>query len=156
MMHESSSSSSRTGGSLAGSTGHNDMYQKLLEAEVKSQHELFGDIFKEIYYHTFSKLDNQIFVALSPEPTFFDGVEAGLHFEHTLVKSDEAIMGLIKFYEAGIVPVDVIRNLVYKNYNIPLNDVNSPISEPPAKRPKIETDVLESQPQQEQIKEEDQ
>lgn len=116
-----SSSSSKTNHSSLGSgnTAHNDMYQKLLDKEVSGQHGLFNELLTEVYYHTFRKLDKQLF-QLATDPNFFDGTEVGIQFNHNIVKSDDAIMGLIKFYEAGIVHGDVIRRLVYKNYSIPL------------------------------------
>lgn len=103
----------------SGNTSHNDMFQKLLETEVSSQHALFNSLFKEIYYHTFRKLDSQLFQSIH-HSNLFDGIEAGIQFDHVIVKSDEALMGLVKFYEAGIVPSEVIRRLVYKNFSIPL------------------------------------
>lgn len=103
----------------SGNTSHNDMYQKLLDKEVSSQHELFNDILKEVYYHTFRKLDRQIFPMLGAGLNF-DDIEVGVQFDHHIVKSDDALMGLIKFYDAGIVPLDVVRRLVYKNFSIPL------------------------------------
>ena len=121
---DTKSSSSGTGSTNrsslgSGNTSHNDMYQKLLEAEVSAQHERFSDLLKEVYYHTFRKLDRQLFYE-SGQPSIFSGIEVGVQFDHNIVKSDEALVGLVKFYEAGIVPGDVIRRLVYKNFSIPL------------------------------------
>lgn len=135
MMNEVSSLK-RTGSS-SGSTGHNDMYQKLLETEVKRQHQLFGDIFKEIYYHTFSRLDNQIFSGAA-QPTVYEGLEAGIRFDHTVEKTDEAIRALLEYYKIGIIPGEVLRHMVFKNYNIPLSEIDYPIVEPLLKKRKIE------------------
>lgn len=132
--NRSSSSSSSLG---SGNMSHNDMYQKLLDAEVSSQHERFSDLVKEIYYHTFRRLDRQLFFATT-QPTLFDGVEVGIQFDHSIVKSDDALMGLVKFYDAGIVPGNVVRRLVYKSFSIPLLPEDELVEPVPRKKRKIE------------------
>ena len=116
-MNQTSNTNRSSHGS--GNTAHNDMFQKLLDKEVKSQHTLFNELLKEVYYHTFRKLDRQLF-QMAVDPAYFDGAEVGIHFDHQIVKSDDALQGLINFYDSGIVPGDVIRRLVYKNHSIPL------------------------------------
>lgn len=101
--------------SLGGKTSHNDAFQKELEKEVHEQHLLFDELFREMYAVTFANLDSQIF-----HPTLLRTITPGIRFDHTLVKSDEAILNLVEFAKAGFVPIDEVRRLVHKNYNIPL------------------------------------
>jgi len=103
------------GASMGGKTSHNDAFQKELEKEVHEQHMLFNELFNEMYSVTFAKLDSQIF-----HPTLLRNITPGIRFDHTLVKSEEAILNLVEFAKAGFVPLDEVRRLVHKNYNIPL------------------------------------
>ena len=111
---DASTGASKQGIASLGKAKHNDLYQKLLEKEVSQQHRLFDELFREIYGHTFARLDRQIF-----DGSFLLALEPGIHFDQILVRSDEELVNLVKYYR-DIVPPNEIQRLVYMNFGIAL------------------------------------
>jgi hypothetical protein len=105
--------------SSMGNTTQNDMYQKLLESEVRNQQTLFNTIFRELYERTFERLDRQVFRA-HPYPELFDGVKAAIQFNNEVVKSDQALTDLLKFYDKNLVAAELIQPLIHKSFGLAL------------------------------------
>lgn len=127
----------------SGSLQQNEQHQKLLESEVKSQQALFDSIFKDIYTHTFYKLDAKYHPRVSVEAnntkktSFFQKkIQSGIRFDNIVVKSDDAVMNLLTYYNAGIIDPVIIRELLYKNYDIQLDPKIEPKNTPIQKEKK--------------------
>lgn len=100
-----------------GKTSHNDVFQKALEKEVREQHMLFDELFREMYNLTFAKLDSRIFT-----PRVYRALIPGIQFDHQLVLSEEALNNLAQFAKIGLLPIEEVSRLVHKNFNIPMLD----------------------------------
>lgn len=133
-----SNKSNRT--TSVGKTSHNDVFQKALEKEVREQHALFDELFREMYSLTFSKLDARIF-----SPYVFRGLVPGIRFDHKLVMSEEALLNLAEFAKVGLLPMEEVSRLVHKNFNIPFygdDEEEEPLFVPASKRRRIEEPLL--------------
>jgi hypothetical protein len=145
-----------------GSLQQNEQYQKLLESEVKEQQTLFDSIFKDIYAHTFYKLDAKYHPRVSAElknkktgSLFQKRIESGIRFNNIVVKSDAAVMNLLPYYHAGIIDAVIIRELLYKNYDIQLDPRIEPAHKEQENDKKRKYSEEKEEPSKKQKKEEE-
>jgi hypothetical protein len=104
---------------VAVSNGNRENAQKQLDDAVCEQQQTFQYIFEELYERTFARMDRLLFDQL-PEQyrALTDHISARMLFDNQITKSDEAIHGLLPFYEAGIVSKDDLRKLLVRNFGL--------------------------------------
>ncbi len=86
--------------------------QKMLDDEVRHQHEQFDLLFREMYTRTWRHLDRQLLGTLP----FYGAMQPGVRFAMVSSKSDDAVKSLLDYYTAGVLDPVIIRRFLYRNY----------------------------------------
>lgn len=96
-----------------------DFAQRQLEDSVIQQQALFEQLYQELYRGTFMNLDLPIFAKLPYEAMpMLEHLRVRMTYNNLISKSDNAIHGLLPFFEKDVVTRDEMRTLLVRNFGI--------------------------------------
>jgi hypothetical protein len=96
-----------------------DFSQRQLEDSVIQQQALFEQLYQDLYMRSFMNLDLPIFAKLPQEAMpILEHLRVRMVYNNLISKSDDAIHGLLPFFEKGVITREEARSLLIRNFGI--------------------------------------